>query len=226
MKTRNLSLTRSERAFTLIELLVVMAIIATLAALLFPAFSGIKKGAAIKKARAEMLKVVMAIDAYKAQFGHYPPDNPDNVAVNQLYYELVGTKLVNSNEYQTESGQGAILTSGVPTFFGNKVSGFVNVTKGGGDDVQSAKNFVVGLRPNQYLDVVNNGVTGTVLGMLEKGPLMLNDSTGGKSINPWRYVSTNPTNNPGHFDLWVDLIIGGKTNRISNWSQKPELVAN
>ena len=42
-------------------------------------------------------------------------------------------------------------------------------------------------------------------------------------LNPWRYVSSNPTNNPGEFDLWVDIIVGGKTNRICNWSDKPPI---
>jgi hypothetical protein len=35
-------------------------------------------------------------------------------------------------------------------------------------------------------------------------------------------VSTNPTNNPGSFDLWIDVLYGGKTNRISNWSKDPQ----
>ena len=45
------------------------------------------------------------------------------------------------------------------------------------------------------------------------------------TVNPWRYNSSNPTNNPGHFDLWVDIILSGKTNRISNWSAKPQIVS-
>ena len=50
------------------------------------------------------------------------------------------------------------------------------------------------------------------------GPVVYGD------INPFRYVSSNPTNNTSTFDLWVDVIVGGKTNRISNWSDKPEIV--
>ncbi len=45
-----------------------------------------------------------------------------------------------------------------------------------------------------------------------------------KGINPWRYNSSNPTNNPGTYDLWVDVIIDGKTNRFGNWSKEPVLV--
>ncbi|MEI9963171.1 MAG: hypothetical protein WDM76_19275 [Limisphaerales bacterium] len=43
-------------------------------------------------------------------------------------------------------------------------------------------------------------------------------------VNPWRYNSANPTNNPGSFDLWVDILVRGKTNRISNWSKQPQIV--
>jgi len=43
-------------------------------------------------------------------------------------------------------------------------------------------------------------------------------------LNPWHYVSTNPTNNPGSYDLWVDVLIGTKTNRVSNWSKTPQVL--
>jgi prepilin-type N-terminal cleavage/methylation domain-containing protein len=225
MNTKNFSRIHRRRAFTLIELLVVIAIIAILASILFPAFSAIKRSGTIKRSQAELKKVALAIEAYKAQLGHYPPENPDNFAVNQLYYELVGTKLVNNgNEYQTETGQGTILTNSFPAFFGgNKVAGFVNVTRGGGDEVQNSKNFVVGLAPAQYLEITTNGVSGIVLGTTIRGPLMLSDPAQ-KQINPWRYASGSATNNPGQYDLWVDIVVGGKTNRISNWSEKPQIV--
>jgi hypothetical protein len=41
-------------------------------------------------------------------------------------------------------------------------------------------------------------------------------------LNPWRYVSTNPTNNVGRFDLWVDLVIGPNVYRVSNWRTNPQ----
>ena len=223
MKTnRHLSRQR-RRAFTLVEMLVVMAVIAVLAAILFPAFGAIKKSGTLKKTRAQLGKVVMAVEAYKQQHGHYPPDNPDNPVVNQLYYELGGTRL-NGTEYQTESGQGNMPAGNFSSFFGGgRVTGFVNVSRGGGDEAQSAKNHLIGIPPSDYL-LVTNGVPGVVLGTTIKGPIMLND-TNNAAINPFRYVSTAASNNPGHFDLWVDIIVGGKTNRISNWSEKAQTVA-
>lgn len=33
----------------------------------------------------------------------------------------------------------------------------------------------------------------------------------------WRYVSTSPTNNPGKFDLWMDIRYHDRTVTIGNW---------
>lgn len=36
--------------------------------------------------------------------------------------------------------------------------------------------------------------------------------------NPWNYlVGDNAVHNKDSFDLWVDIIVRGKTNRIGNW---------
>jgi hypothetical protein len=43
-------------------------------------------------------------------------------------------------------------------------------------------------------------------------------------ITPFSYNSSKPTHNVNSFDLWVDVKIGGKTNRINNWSAQPEIV--
>ena len=36
-------------------------------------------------------------------------------------------------------------------------------------------------------------------------------------LNPWRYVSSNPTNNPGRFDLWAEIRERDRTNIVGNW---------
>lgn len=226
MKTLNLKLNRRQWAFTLIELLVVIAIVAILAALIFPATGAIKKNAMRKRAAGDLQAVELAINNYKAQLGHFPPDNPDdtNTWINQLYYELLGSKFDNIT-YTPESGQGALQVAQLNAFFGGtKVGGFVNATKGGGEDSPVAKSYLTGLKPTQYLLVQQGGVQGMVLGTTVKGPVMLTDG-GDKTINPFRYSISGPNRrNREGFDLWVDILIGGKTNRISNWSDTHEIV--
>ncbi len=41
-----------------------------------------------------------------------------------------------------------------------------------------------------------------------------------RGLNPWRYVSTNPTNNPGSFDLWAEIPVGASGVKIiGNWKE-------
>ena len=51
------------------------------------------------------------------------------------------------------------------------------------------------------------------------GPFtLLGGDDGEKKINPWFYdaSSTNRHNKTG-FDLWAEILVGGKTNVIANW---------
>ena len=219
-------------AFTLVELLTVIGIIAVLASLTFPILGSVKRHEYISKTQAELVQLETAIDSYKATYGFYPPDatnNPSYPLVNQLYYELLGT--TNSNgAYQTLDNSarpiGVLL---VPNAFGANVGGFINCSKPGtGEDVPAAKNFLSNLKPNQY-----GSITNTISGV-SVGVTILLASAGGPDptyrplfnltdINPWRYNSSSPMNNPGAYDLWVELKIGGKTNLICNWSKQVQI---
>jgi len=225
MKTNHPPTNRRLSAFTLVELLVVMAVIATLAAMLFPAFSAIKKKGAIDKATAELKKVAMAIESYKAELGHYPPDHVIaggvDPIVNSLYFELVGTTNTGGT-FETLDGAASIPAGSVSATFGR--AGFVNCSRGGGDDnAQPAHAFLKGLAPSQYGELSPNIrlLTCSIQWPVKSGEVI----SGVPEVNPWRYVSTGATNNPGHFDLWVDIVAGGKTNRVSNWREKAEIVA-
>ena len=232
------------RAFTLIELLTVIAIIGVLAAFTFSALGRIKRQQYIRNATAEMELLETAIDRFKATYGFYPPDNPCDPRINQLYFELLGTKIITNSgtlTYQSLDDP-TIMIPETPTDFknvfgtaasgNNCVSGFINCTRpGASEDVRPAQNFLTGLKLNQqsvYTNNVGNNTLPIKLIITAVGgpditykPL----GTGAIGINPWRYNSSNPTNNPGGYDLWVQLSISGRTNLICNWNKEVQINA-
>jgi hypothetical protein len=206
---------------------------ATLAALLLPVVGAVKKHQYIYNAQSEMAKLETAIDRYKAAYGFYPPDNhviqTNQALINQLYYELVGTTNMGTTAsplYQTLDNSLLTPLSGgdvgdVHNAFG--VGGFMNSTKpNGGEDASVAKNFLPDLKPNQiWPQYTNNLVQIKLLVCSVGGPdniyQPLGQNTSG--LNPWRYVCPG-TNNPGSYDLWVQLSISGKNNLICNWNNQ------
>jgi len=215
-------------AFTLIELLTVIAIMGVLAALILPVVGAVKKHQYIYNTQAEMAKLETAIDRYKAAYGFYPPDNqlnPPNPLIpnplaNQLYYELVGTVYTNL-AYTPLDGRSQLPATYVSQAFG--VGGFMNCTKpGGGEDASVAKNFLSDLKPNQ-IALISNNVAVTVLITAVGGPNATYQPLGVQDLNPWRYNSSSPTNNPGSYDLWVQLVIGKQTNLICNWTKQVQI---
>lgn len=229
MKTRIPTSGPQRRAFTLVELLVVMAVIAVLSALIFPAAGAIKKRATLGKAKAQLKLVAMAIEAYKGKYGHYPPADPASPTVNPLYFELVGTTNApggaGGRVFGTLDHVCGITASSLQTTFG--VGGLVNSattnSAAGDDNVQLAQAFLKDPKPSHYAEI-DPGVRVLTCSVEWPQKLGLIIATAPPGTNPWRYVSTGPTNNHDSFDLWVDVYVGGKTNRISNWSETPTLV--
>lgn len=212
--------------FTLIELLIVIAIIALLAGMIFPITKALNRTKLRTRAKGELAQLQTAIESYKAKLGVYPPDNPGNPVTNQLYYELVGTVVTKDPQaplataYQTKDGGALIRAGALPAVFGLKVTGLVNAARDlGGDEASGGYNFFKTIKPNQ-------------VGLLPSGARVIASSVGWptelpfqpipavRGLNPWRYNSSNPTNNPGSYDLWLDIIVDGKTNRISNWTRE------
>lgn len=223
-------------AFTLIELLVVIAIIAVVAGLILPLSAAIKARAIRSKAQAELEQISLAIEAYKDHYGQYPPDNPGNPVTNSLYFELLGTRyLPDTRVYETLDGTVRIRDTDAAfgAVFGTvngrpAVRGFLNTTRATDpDDAARARSFLTQLKPGHYREVTLGGQTVRLLTCSVNWPDThpYQPIPTAPGVNPWRYVSQNPTNNPGGFDLWVDVLIGGKTNRISNWSQKVQIVS-
>ena len=211
-------------AFTLIELLVVIAIIAILAALIFPITGAVKRASIRSRARAELQNVQTAIEAYKTKLGYYPPASTNIPSINPLYYELMGTTYNDvTGFYTTLKGESQIRAVDVPRAFGVAITGFANSTRpGGGDEARAAVGFIRELRAGQFLTITKPGSSSpsfNILGSAVEGPLMFPGITSGK-INPWCYNSSTPTNNPNSYDLWIDVLVSGKTNRICNWNSQ------
>ena len=220
---------QAARAFTLIELLIVISVIALLAALTFPAVTGARISMLRARARSERTQIETAIERYHDKLGYYPPDNPANWAMNQLYYELLGTTNIGTATvpiYMTLDGSAQVKGADLSTAFGT--TGFMNYSRvGRGDEAPSAISFLTGLKPGQSLLLTN--IAGvklcTILVCALDGPPAITGFIGGK-INPWRYNSSNPVYNKKSFDLWIDVMAGSKTNRICNWSDKPLVVSH
>ena len=214
----------SPHAFTLIELLVVIAVIAIIAAFLVPVAGAVKRRAIINRAQAELAQLETAIDRYHAACGFYPPDNPGNSLTNQLYYELEGTVYDSTNLFFTTLDGGMkISTTDVTNAF--RIGGFMNCTKpGAGEETRAAQTFLPDLKPNQTATVNANGAFITNLVTAVGGPLPSYQPMGVPGVNPWRYNSSSPTNNPGAYDLWVQIVIKpGQTNLICNWRKQPQI---
>ncbi len=220
-------------AFTLIELIVVIGVIAVLAAMIFPIAGAANKKAKLTRAKAEMVLVETAIEGYKTKLGYYPPDNAPNWAFNQLYFELLGTTNIGSGGtvvYETLDGSAKISQASLASVFSppGTISGFMNVSKGG-EEGAVAQNYLKNLKPGQVSELKN---TGSDVVRVLAGPVPWPDNNpyhpinaNNPTINPWSYNSSNPRFNHGTFDLWIDIIINGQTNRVCNWSDRPILVS-
>src|SRR5262249_30344344 len=139
-------------------------------------------------------------------------------------YELIGT--TNAPPYfKTLDGSAQILASDIPLIFQSGISGFVNCSRvGNADEAPTGMAFLRDLKASQFLVVKINGKDCTVLGAAVDGPQSITGANPAQKINPWSYNSSNPTHNPKSFDLWIDIFVGGKTNRICNWSDQPLVV--
>jgi len=219
---------RRSSAFTLIELLVVIAIIALLAGLVV---GGTRyTGAKMKESRirTEMQALETAIEAYHARFSHYPPDNVNpatkavDPAANSLYYELTGVIVQDDpraagGTFRTPNRSDKFGQTLVKKYFG--VDGIENAAT----TPKEIKSFLPQLKSGQYA-ALNPKAAGEaemdVLVVHVPWPTSRSDQpTPVPGLNPWRYNSTAPTNNPASFDLWAEYVEGGKVRVICNWSK-------
>ena len=195
-------------AFTLIELLVVIAIIGLLSGLVVGLLPLASTWKVKHRVRAELSQIETAIETYKEKRGFYPPDNTNKVNRSSLYYELLATTLANGI-YTTLNGDGSLPAAGVNAAFDNTISGFINCNALADD----AKSFFDTVKANQ----IRADAAGVkFMGISINGP---SGNWPGGDFCPWFYNSSNPVHNPGAFDVWVEVIVNGKTNTFGNWKQ-------
>jgi len=216
----------------LIEMLTVIAVIGLLAALVagLSSLSGAKSRQ--NRIKAELNLLVMSIENFKGDFGHYPPDhvlpqqNPNDPLVdtvtNQLFYELSGVIVDNVNkQFYTAGRTETINTTTVRAFF--NTDGFVNART----DAKATPRAYFQPKSSQYAEISGPPPANTpvveVLVAPVKWPLNRADQpTGRKGVNPWRYVSTRPTNNVSSFDLWAEWVERKEVKILSNWNPDPQ----
>lgn len=218
------------RAFTLIELLVVISIMGVLAGFTIPVLAKIKEAQYKKVARAELERIETALEGYKAKYGTYPPSNQNSASdytaplyrsqFSQLYYELSGVTHT-AAKFTTLDGASTLTETEYLKAYG--VAGVVNSSQGSGEDSSNAKNFLSGLSSKQINTVSNNGVANTAMIVTSVGgPDNNYNPVGVPAMNPFRYVFPG-VNNPNSYDLWVQLVVKGRTNLICNWNKQVQI---
>jgi hypothetical protein len=198
-----------------------------------PVFNSIEKKALIQRAQSEREQLETALSAYYGKYHFYPPSNANvtptilNPALtNQLYYELLGTTTTNtgtpSMSFISLDGASTLSSGTALTAFG--VSGFMNCSKGNGDDAVVAQTFLPGL-PASRIATNSAGVFMIVTAVASSpaySPVPGVTSLAGNPANPWRYIYPG-IKYPSSYDLWLEIIVGGKTNLICNWSDVPQI---
>jgi hypothetical protein len=168
------------------------------------------------KVREQRGTLVRAIEAYKARFGVYPPDHvisrqPVVVdpVTNTLLYELVGAIYNPASKELSVGGLEPAEAAYVKGFF--QIDAFRNCaeSQGGLQHFLPAENVPV----MQLHDDPDVFVLSVAMSYEELTPDIFYSIGRGS----WRYVSSAPTNNPGRFDLWIEVKANGQKVTIGNW---------
>ena len=210
----------SSSAFTLIELLTVIAIIGVLASLTVGLTVAAKNARVNSRTQTELRQLQTAIEAYKADRNAFPPDHalPRGSAqrvdpvVNQLYYELRGLDAIEGG-FRLRGEQRGLSVAEIEQVFGRR--GFLNSSA---DPAEPARSYL-DPKASMVRQVTVRGVTVELLAAPFEWPGNASDPApiAGTRVNPWRHVSTSPTNNVGQYDLWAEVHAGKDKRVFKNW---------
>ena len=82
-----------------------------------------------------------------------------------------------------------------------------------------ANNFLSGLKQNR---IGTNAAGVNVLITSVRGPDADYSPLNVANVNPFRYLYPG-VHNPATYDLWIQLVISGKTNLICNWNRQVQI---
>lgn len=215
----------SRVGFTMIELLMVISLITIMAGMMFGLSGLATSKMRVARIQGELSHLVTAIEFYKDKYKVYPPDNqlkdangypyPGCSATNQLALELTGCTVTNnafsSSHLRTPAGGTHLLTSmEMKPIFGGAADGILNASENPG----KVRNFLGNYSDRKFGKLTNNSrsVTFDILRVPVVAPIyhasLVSRGKGWRRMganNPWHYNASDPTNNPGKFDLWAEF---------------------
>ncbi|MBO6004036.1 MAG: type II secretion system protein [Verrucomicrobia bacterium] len=257
-KQNGIASARQPVGFTMIELLTVIALIGILAGMILGLSGLATNKMRVARIQGELSHLVTAIEFYKDKYKVYPPDNqlkypngnriPGSSATNQLVLELTGCIVTNmafsSPHSRTPNGSLHLLTAAeMRPLFGGAADGILNAS----EKPSKVRNFLNNYSSSKLGKItnVNRTVTFDIFRVPVQAPLYRQElESRGKGWrkmemnNPWHYNSSDPTNNPGKFDLWAEFQLARQNSVqqdengrryveyyvIGNWNgMKPEL---
>lgn len=169
--------------------------------------------------REQRQTLLSAITAYKAHYGFYPPDavvNRQPLVVdavrNPLLYELVGV-IYNPTNKMFELGRlEAADAQYIKHFF--HCDGFKNCA----EHADQVQHFLPAFPTAAWrVAQLHDDPDVFALGFNMPDDEATLEIAEAFDVSSWCYVSSSPTNNPGKFDLWIELRTKHQTITIGNW---------